>query len=383
MRKIAVVTVGRSDYGVYRPLLRRLQSAPAFELQLIVAGAHLSPAFGRTRDEITADGFPIAAAIDTSPISDTPADIARAMGHATAALAATYDTLRPDILVVLGDRLDMHAATVAAVPFLIPIAHIGGGAITGGAIDDSFRHSITKLANLHFVETDAHAQQLARMGEVSHRVHVTGALGLDNLTGFTADPIATLNEKFELGLEPGAAPLLVTFHPVTREFERTHEYMRELSAALAEFDQPIVFTYPNADTAGRTIIDAIDAFIGEHERARAVPHLGTHGYFSMMTHAAAMVGNSSSGIIEAASFRLPVVDIGDRQAGRLAPANVIHVEPTRDAIAAGIRRATDPRFRTGLASLVNPHGDGNAAERMVDVLAAIDVNDPALIRKDG
>ena len=151
MRKIAVVTVGRSDYGVYRPLLRRLQSAPAFELQLIVAGAHLSPAFGRTRDEITADGFPIAAAIDASPISDTPADIARAMGHATAALAATYDTLRPDILVVLGDRLDMHAATVAAVPFLIPIAHIGGGAITGGAIDDSFRHSITKLANLHFV----------------------------------------------------------------------------------------------------------------------------------------------------------------------------------------------------------------------------------------
>ena len=383
MRKIAVVTVGRSDYGVYRPLLRRLQSAPAFALQLIVAGAHLSPAFGRTRDEITADGFPIAAAIDASPISDTPADIARAMGHATAALAATYDTLRPDILVVLGDRLDMHAATVAAVPFLIPIAHIGGGAITGGAIDDSFRHSITKLANLHFVETDAHAQQLARMGEVSHRVHVTGALGLDNLTGFTADPIATLNEKFELGLEPGAAPLLVTFHPVTREFERTHEYMRELSAALAEFDQPIVFTYPNADTAGRTIIDAIDAFIGEHERARAVPHLGTHGYFSMMTHAAAMVGNSSSGIIEAASFRLPVVYIGDRQAGRLAPANVIHVEPTRDAIAAGIRRATDPRFRTGLASLVNPHGDGNAAERMVDVLAAIDVNDPALIRKDG
>ena len=304
------------------------------------------------------------------------------MGKATAELAHTFENMAPDILVVLGDRYDMHAAVVAAVPFLIPMAHIGGGALTGGAIDDGLRHSITKLAHLHFVETEAHAARLHRMGEAPWRVHVTGALGLDNLAGFTPAPIEALNRDYNLGLQPGRPPLLVTFHPVTREFDRTGEFVAELLDALVACAMPVVFTYPNADGGGGLIIDAIMSHARTQDEAWAVPNLGTKGYFSLMAHAAAMVGNSSSGLIEAASFALPVVNVGRRQEGRLAPENVLHCGHGRDEIAAAIARATAPEFRARLKDMVNPYGDGKAAGRMVEVLESVDLGGPRLIAKE-
>lgn len=380
-RKIGVVTVARSDYGIYRPLLRRLDAAPDLTPQLVVAGMHLAPEFGDTRAEILADGFVPAAEVDFSLAGDRPGSLARAMGLGTIGFAQALETLRPDILVVLGDRFEMHAAAVAAQPFLIPVAHIAGGALTGGAIDDSFRHSMTKLASLHFPEIEIYGARIRQMGEPPNRIHVTGSLGLDNLAELDLLCLDTINERFGLALEAEKPPLLVTFHPVTREFENTEAHMEALLQALATADYPVVFTYPNADTKGRLVMAMIEAFVEAHPRCHRVAHFGSQGYFSLMAHAAAMVGNSSSGIIEAASFRLPVVNVGSRQDGRFAPENVIHVGTTSADILAGIRRATDPAFRDGLEQLANPYGDGRAADRMVEVLRGLDLGNGSLIEK--
>ncbi len=381
MRRICVVTVARSDYGILRPLLRCIEEASDLDLLLVAGGMHLAPEFGDTITEIRADGFEIAQTAEFLLPSDRPGDIARSMGRGTIRFAEAYEQLRPDLLVVLGDRFEMQAAALAAVPFLIPIAHIAGGALSGGAIDDAFRHAITKLSSLHFVETETYRRRVVQMGEEPWRVHLTGALGLDNLNAVDRLSLKELNRRFDLQLEKGDPPLLVTFHPVTREYSETRRHMEDLLAALDAWGHPIVFTYPNADTNGRVIIDMIEAFLHERPRARCVPHFGTQGYFSLMAQAAAMVGNSSSGIVEAASFKLPVVDIGTRQQGRLAPENVIHTGAGRDEILDGIRRATAPTFRDGLQALVNPYGDGRAAGRMVDVLRAVELGTPRLIQK--
>lgn len=380
-RRIAVVTVARSDYGIYRPLLRRIEAAPDLELALIVAGMHLMSEFGRTVDEITDDGFAPAATVDLAPEGDRPADIVRAMGQGMAGFARAYEELAPDLLVVLGDRYEMHTAASAAVPFLIPIVHIAGGSLSLGAIDDALRHSITKLASLHFVETEAYARRVVRMGEAPERVAVTGALNLDNLADMTPLTRKLLAERFGLVLEASDPPLLVTFHPVTREFRDTRAHAEALLAALDEAGRPVVFTYPNADTGGRVIIEMIDAFAAARPRVHCVPHLGTLGYFSLMARAAAMVGNSSSGIIEAASFALPVVNVGARQEGRFAPPNVITTGAGKAEILAGIREATSETFRKTLKGLKNPYGDGRAAGRMIEILRAVDPADPGLIAK--
>ncbi|MFQ6016763.1 MAG: UDP-N-acetylglucosamine 2-epimerase [Kiloniellaceae bacterium] len=380
-RRICVVTVARSDYGIYRPLLRRIRDEPDLELSLVAAGMHLCPEFGDTAEEIHADGFEIAARVDMTLASDGPGSIARSMGLGAIGFAHAYQQLEPDVIVVLGDRYEMHAATVAAVPFLLPVAHIAGGSLTRGAIDDGFRHSITKLSHLHLVETEICSKRVIQMGEEPWRVQVSGALGLDNIREIKLLTLEELNRRFALCLERNAPPLLVTFHPVTREYQNTRRYMEALSSALKSCGMPVVFTYPNADTNGRIIIDMIDRFVGKRPDAFGVPHLGTLGYFSLMAQATAMVGNSSSGIIEAASFGLPVVNIGTRQAGRLAPANVIAAGYASAAILEAIERAAAPEFRKGLEGLVNPYGDGHAAERMIEVLKTTDLRDPRLIQK--
>ena len=385
MRRIGVVTVARSDYGVCRPLLRAIAAADDLELVLIAGGMHLDPALGDTLGEILADGFVPAARVACSPEEDTPAGLARAMGRGTAGFAAAYEGLGLDLLVVLGDRFEMHAAAVAALPFLIPVVQIAGGALTYGAIDDALRHSMTKLTSLHFVETEPYAARVVQMGEAPERVHITGALGLDNVKQIELLAPDELDRRFGLALENYGSPLLVTFHPVTRDFANTRRDAEALLAAVDEISSahglPLVFTYPNADTQGRVIVELIEAFAAARPRVRCVAHLGTQGYFSLMALAAAMAGNSSSGIIEAASFRLPVVDIGRRQKGRLAPANVIHTGPGQAEIRAGLAKALDPIFRKSLENLENPYGDGQAAPRMVEVLRQVDLADPTLIQK--
>jgi UDP-hydrolysing UDP-N-acetyl-D-glucosamine 2-epimerase len=378
MRTIGVVTVARSDYGIYRPLLRRLREHPGLRPWLYVGGMHLSPEFGLTVREVEADGFEIAARVEMLLSSDTPHGIAASMGHGTVGFAQAYAARRPDLLLVLGDRFEMHAAAVAAVPFLLPVAHFHGGAVTLGAIDDMFRHSITKLSHLHFAETEDYARRIVQMGEAPWRVVVTGAMALDNLRNIEWLSLDDLNERFGMSLY--APPLLVTFHPVTREYERAEEQTTELLAALEPFDVPLVITYPNADTNGRVIIRLIEQFVARRGRAWAVPHLGMQAYFSLMRLARAMVGNSSSGIIESASFRLPVVNVGSRQEGRLTPPNVLSVPAERQTISGAVAHVLTEGFRAGLDGLVNPYGDGHAADRTVEVLAFIPI-DERLLRK--
>lgn len=376
MRSIGVVTVARSDYGLYLPIMKRIQEDPDLQLRLIVGGMHLSPEFGSTVNDIERDGFSIDERVELLLSSDSPQGIAKAMALGTLGFAQAFGRLAPDILLLLGDRFEMHSAAVAAVPQLLPIAHMGGGAVTLGAIDDVFRHSMTKMSHLHFAETENDAQRIVQMGEEPWRVSVTGASSLDNLRELPLLNRQELENGFELDLS--GPPLLVTYHPVTLEYEQTECQVVELLASLDESNLNVVFTYPNADTRGRKIIEMIDGFVSQRPRAWAVANMGVKAYFSLMSYASAMVGNSSSGIVEAASFKLPVVNIGSRQLGRAQPENVINVGYNRNEISAGIAEATSPRFRAGLEDLVNPYGDGNAAERIVDTLKNATLGDSLL-----
>lgn len=369
MRRIAIVTVGRSDFGLYLPLLHELRKARDFELSIIAGGMHLAPEFGSTAEEIERAGFTVDESVEMLVSSDTPVAISKSMGLGTIGFAEAFRRTDPDLVVVLGDRFEMHAAAVAAQPFLVPVAHIAGGAVTLGAIDDSFRHSMTKLAHLHFTETELHTARLVRMGEEPWRVTTVGALALDNVRTLQLLSREALSAQLSLDLDD--PPLLVTFHPVTREFERTEEHIAAVLEAVDRSGRQAVFTYPNADTSGRVIIREIEQFARTRPRVRVERNLGTVAYLSLMSHAAAMVGNSSSGIVEAASFELPVVDVGIRQAGRLAPQNVVRAAARSDEIAAAIDRATSAEFRTGLRGMRNPYGDGHAAARIVEAIAKI------------
>jgi UDP-N-acetylglucosamine 2-epimerase (non-hydrolysing)/GDP/UDP-N,N'-diacetylbacillosamine 2-epimerase (hydrolysing) len=376
---IGVVTVARSDYGIYVPLLRALQAADGLELALFVGGMHLSPDFGLTVRGIEADGFPIAARVEMALTADAPAEIARSMGLGVTGFAGAFARSRPDILVVLGDRFEMHAAALAALPFKLPVAHIHGGELTYGAMDDALRHSMTKLSHLHFTATEAYARRVIQLGEEPWRVTVSGAPGLDNLRTVALLSRAEIEARYKLRLDEPF--LIVTYHPVTLAYERTAWQTAELLAALDETKLPAVFTLPNADTAGRIITEMLRGFVAAQPRCWLVDSLGTQGYFSLMALAAAMVGNSSSGLLEAPSFRLPVVNIGDRQAGRVRAANVLDVGYSRAEILAGIRRAVEPGFRAGLAGLVNPYGDGHAAGRIVERLKSVALDDRLLVKR--
>lgn len=361
MRTIGVVTVARSDYGIYRPLLRAIEGDPKLQLHLIVGGMHLVPEFGYTVEDIERDGFAIADRVEMLLASDTPFGTAKSMGVGVMAFAESYARSKLDILVVLGDRFEMHAAALAALPIGIPIAHVHGGEVTEGAIDDALRHGITKIAHLHFTATQEYADRVMRMGEEPWRVVVSGAPSLDNLDDVELVGAKRLQEQ--LGVPLGPDTLLVTFHPVTRELDRTSQQIDALLRALERSHRPAILTLPNADAHGRLIASRIHAYADSHPEAHVVPNLGTVGYFSVMATAAAMVGNSSSGIIEAASFRLPVVNVGRRQAGRTRAANVVDVaeDENPEAILQAIERAIDPTFRASLDGMSNPYRHGSAS----------------------
>jgi len=378
MRTIGVVTVGRSDYGIYLPILRRIQADPELRLHLIVSGAHLAPGFGLTVNMIQADGFEIGERVEMLLTSDSPEGIAKSIGIGVIGFAQAFARFRPDILLVLGDRFEMHAAALAALPFNIPVAHIHGGEVTQGAMDDALRHSLTKLSHLHFVSTPEYARRVAQLGEEAWRITISGAPSLDNLRVLVLPTREQLEAQINFRLHP--APLLVTFHPVTLELDQTEWQITELMAALNKLDLPVVFTMPNADTRNGIVRQHIAEYVRAHTSAWSVENFGTQNYFGVMQFAAAMIGNSSSGIIEAPSFKLPVVNIGTRQTGRVRANNVIDVGYEHSEIVAGVQRAITPKFREGLRERVNPYGDGHAAENIVEVLKAVALDD-RLIRK--
>jgi UDP-hydrolysing UDP-N-acetyl-D-glucosamine 2-epimerase len=379
VRNIAVVTVARSDYGIYLPVLREIEAQEDLGLHVIAGGMHLSPEFGMTVRGIESDGFDVEECVEMLLSSDSPLGVSTSIGLGVIGFAQAYARCRPDLIVVLGDRFEMHAAALAALPLRIPLAHINGGELTEGAMDDALRHSITKLSHLHFVTTETYARRVMQLGEEPWRVFVTGAPSLDNLRTF--EPLDRRDLEAHIGLPLDQPPLLITYHPVTLDEEGgEHWQVAELLSALRDFDRPLVFTMPNADAGGRAIAATIGEFIGRQRRARLVVNAGTRVYFSLMACAAAMVGNSSSGIIEAASFGLPVVNIGSRQRGRLRAENVIDVENDHGGIADGIRRACDPAFRERLRDMPNPYGSGEAARHIVHVLRTMPL-DARLIQK--
>lgn len=377
-RRIGVVTTSRADFGIYRPLLRGILAAPGLELLLIVSGMHLCPQFGLTVGEIEAEGMPIARRVETLLENDTPLGVARSLGLAVGNLAPALDELRPDLLLVLGDRFEMLAAACAAAPLKIPLAHLHGGELTQGALDDAFRHAMTKLSHLHFVATREYARRVIQMGEEPWRVTVCGALGLVNLENVGLLERTALEARLGLDLQP--APLLVTFHPETLAAEAPLTQAGELLAALEQVERPLVFSLPNADAGGVALGLRLKEFVARHPRGVLADNLGTQVYFSLMACAAAMVGNSSSGIIEAPSFRLPVVNIGDRQAGRIRAANVIDVACRRQDIARAIAQASSPAFRRGLKNLVNPYSQPDPVGAILERLKAVDLG-PGLINK--
>lgn len=379
MRTIGVVTVARSDYGIYLPVLRAISTDSDLGLRLLVSGMHLSPEFGLTVRMIEADGFEIAERVEMLLSSDSPEGIAKSMGLGTIGFAQAFGRSRPDILVVLGDRFEMHAAAVAALPFKIPIAHIHGGELTEGAIDEAIRHSITKMSHLHFAATEVYAQRVIQMGEEPWRVVVSGAPSLDHLRAMQIPSRAEIER--ECGIRVPDSFILVTYHPVTLEYENAGKQVDELLAALDEIGMPTIFTHPNADTRGRLIAHHIDEYVLERPGAQKVIAVGSAMYYGLMKYATAMVGNSSSGIIEAPSLELPVVNIGNRQRGRLRASNVIDVGNDRHEVIEGIRTAVSSGFKCTLVGIQNPYGDGHAAERILAELKEADVDDRLLTKK--
>lgn len=383
MKEIAVVTVGRSDFGIYLPLLERLADESQVSLRIIAGGMHLSPEFGLTVNMIEEAGFAVSDRVEMLLSSDTPEGIAKSMGLGMQGFAQIYGVRRPDWLIVLGDRFEMFSAVAAAVPFRIPVAHLHGGELTFGAMDEAFRHSITKMSHLHFASTSDYAKRIVQLGEAPWRVIHAGALSLDGVENI--EPLAPEELEKRFGIDLSVAPLLATFHPVSLQVEQTEEQVEQFLAALSEVGWPVVFTLPNADTAGRLTRQKIEMAL-THGRVKGwmVENFGRQPYFSMLRHARAMVGNSSSGILEAASFHLPVVNIGDRQAGRTHAENVVDVPPQKEAIAAAIRRVGSDEFRAMCRKVQNPYvaPEGRkSSDIIVEKILSTEVDEQLLVKR--
>ncbi|WP_343517845.1 UDP-N-acetylglucosamine 2-epimerase [Sphingomonas sp.] len=367
-RRICVVTGTRAEYGLMRGLIAGLRDDDAFELQLAVTGMHLSPEFGLTWREIEADGFPIDERVEILLSSDTPVGVSKAMGLGMIGFAEAFARLKPDLVVVLGDRFEILAAASAALVAGIPIAHIHGGETTEGAFDEAIRHSVTKMSHLHFTAAAPYRDRVIQLGEAPERVFLVGGLGIDAIKGLPLLDRAEL--EAQLDLKFGERNLMVTFHPPTLEPGETTAQMQALLDALDSLgpETHLLFTMPNADTGGRELAAMVDRFVAARDNARVFTSLGQLRYLSCMRLMDGVVGNSSSGLIETPSFGIGTVNIGDRQAGRLKAASVIDCAPQQDAIEAALERLFSDDFRKGLAGVENPYGTGGATTAILDVL---------------
>ncbi|OAI44808.1 UDP-N-acetyl glucosamine 2-epimerase [Rhizomicrobium sp. SCGC AG-212-E05] len=369
-RKICVITGSRAEYGLLRLLMQGIRDDAALQLQLLVTGTHLSPQFGMTYREIEQDGFQIDSKVEIPLADNSATGVAKAVGHGVIALTDALEALRPDMVVLLGDRFEILAAASAALILGIPIAHIHGGETTEGAFDEAIRHSVTKMSSLHFVAAEDYRRRVIQLGENPERTFLVGGLGVDLIKQTKLLDRAAV--EAELGFSLGQQSLLVTFHPATRDYADPAAQMTELLAALAALnDTRLVFTMPNADTGSLGIARQVREFVAAHANARAYDSLGAHRYLSCMAQVDAVVGNSSSGLLEAPSLGIPTVNIGDRQRGRLKASSVIDCAPERGEIATALRRLYSPQFRQTLAhGIESPYGDGGAAARIVKILRA-------------
>lgn len=365
MKKICVVTGTRAEYGLLTPLIKKIQEDSDLNLQLVVTGMHMSPEFGMTVNSIENDGYEIAERIEILLSSDTPVGVSKSMGLALISFSEAFERLQPDMVVILGDRSEIFAVAAAASVARIPIAHLHGGETTEGAVDEAFRHSITKLSWLHFTSTEDYRKRVIQLGENPERVFNVGAIGIENIV---KSPLMTQSElEKSLNVELRHPLLLVTFHPVTLEHQTSSKQFQELLNALDEYTEgTIIFTKANSDTDGRVINHMIDDYVKRHSNyCLAYTSMGQQRYLSAMKIADAVVGNSSSGIIEAPSFNIPTVNIGDRQKGRIQAASVINCEPNKIEIEKSLSEAVSPIFRSEIQGFKNPYGEGNVSSKIL------------------
>lgn len=364
MRKIAVFTGTRAEYGLLYWLLKDIQSDAELELQLLVSGSHLSPEFGNTFSQIEADGFIINEKIEMLLSSDTAIGVVKSMGLALIGYSDALKRMQPDLLVVLGDRFEALSITQAAMMMRIPVLHIHGGEITEGAYDDAIRHAITKMSLLHCTATEAYRNRVIQLGEHPDRVINVGAIGLDHLKRTQLLSLEDLSTALKFKLDKPF--FLVTYHPVTLGHEPPEASFQAITKSLDNFpEHQVILTYPNADDGGRRIIPLLEAYAAQHpDRVLALPSLGQKRYLSAVKHAAAVLGNSSSGIIEVPSFNVPTVNIGTRQQGRLCADSVIHCQPDTASITQAIRKALE---MTGLTTH-NPYGKGDASQQIISFI---------------
>ena len=373
-RKICVVTGSRAEYGLLYWLLSNINKAPDLELQLVVTGMHLSPEFGLTVEQIRKDGFVVAREVEMLLSSDSAVGVTKSTGLGMIGFADAFNALEPDIVVLLGDRFELLAAASAALFAVIPIAHIHGGEVTTGAFDDSIRHSITKMSHLHFTATEIYRRRVIQLGEGARRVFNVGALGIDSIHRLSLLSKSELESV--LGFKLGVQSLLVTFHPVTLEPGRAQHSFGTLLDALAKLDGvSLVFTKANADTEGRIINDMIDDYVLSRPQAVAYTSLGQQKYLSALKYVSGVIGNSSSGIIEAPSLKTGTINIGDRQKGRVRAKSVIDCGSNLEDISIALQTLFSEGFQKQLDSCINPHGSGNVSSRITDILREASLKD--------
>jgi UDP-hydrolysing UDP-N-acetyl-D-glucosamine 2-epimerase len=378
-RTIAVVTTSRADYShLYWPL-KELGDHPDADLRLIVLGSHLSPEFGHTVREIEKDGFPIAARLESLLSSDTDVGMAKSIGVAMLSLADCLAAMRPDVLLLIADRYEMLAPAAVALALRIPIAHIEGGEVSRGAIDDAVRNALTKMSHIHFTSTDGAKKRVIAMGEEAWRVHRAGAPSLDHVARSKLLSRAELEKKLKIDLTP--ATTVVAYHPVTLLLD-TNAEVEELFVALGRCPHQLIFCHPNADAGSRNLVERIRVLLEKRGNGHLFVNLPAIEYWSLLQHVSLLVGNSSSGIMESASFALPTVNVGMRQQGREHGKNVLHAEPHATSILEELRRADTRSFRESLSGMENPYGDGRAAERIVAVLTTLPDRDRLLLKQD-
>lgn len=374
MRKICVVTGSRAEYGLLSGLMRGIQEDAELQLQVIATNMHLSPEFGLTYKEIERDGFRIDKKVQMLLSGDTANATTKSVGLATIGFADAYEDLQPDLIVVLGDRFEILAAVSAALFYKIPVAHLHGGEITEGAYDDCIRHAITKMSHLHFTSTEAYRQRVIQLGEQPERVFYVGALGVENTKRIV--PLSRLELEESIHFPLGEKSLLVTFHPVTLEKHTAASQCQNLLDALDEYpDYNVIFTLPNSDTDGRVLIQMIQDYVSARsEKCMSIPSLGLKRYLSALRYVDAVVGNSSSGIIEVPSFGIPTLDIGDRQKGRIAADSVIHCGTDKQDIMDGLRKTLSREQKEFARKCLNPYDKENTAQAILAVIKHYPLN---------
>jgi len=379
MRKICVITGTRAEYGLLYWSMKKLQEDNEIDLSICVTGMHLSPEFGSTYKKIEEDGFVITEKIEMLLSSDTSVGIAKSIGLATISFGEVFERLKPDLILVLGDRFEIFAACSAAMVSKIPIAHCHGGEATEGLIDEAIRHSITKMSQVHFTSTEEYRNRVIQLGEQPNNVFNVGALGIENI-----NKLELLNKiQFEesINFKLNKINLLITFHPVTLDTASAETQFKQLLSAIDKLENvTIIFTKPNADTDGRIIIQMIDEYVSKKpEKSISFTSLGQLRYLSAIQFMDIVVGNSSSGLIEVPSFQIPTINIGDRQQGRVKALSVIDCETNEIDIKNSIQKALSKEFKDFIKTSKNPYGEKNASNEIIEILKTIDLNN--LIKK--